>query len=152
MKLFSSHFRTINWHVCYADWFGWLNSLVRRGTWPSSSCKSDAVAASRLTPCASRTVSAVRKNELIASTCWVVSATCGKVVAVQPARYRSQTHAMGQDEDLEKLMGHLGQYQTLHFFITILVILISKIVSIFIPRSVSHLSLQKYRLVLKFTL
>lgn len=23
---------------------------------------------------------------------------------------RSQTHAMGQDEDLEKLMGHLGQY------------------------------------------
>lgn len=68
------------------------------------------------------------------------------------ARYRSQTHAMGQDEDLERLMGHLGQYQTLHFFITILVILISKIVSIFIPRSGSHLPLQKYRLVLKFTL
>lgn len=51
---------------------------------------------------------------------------------------RSQTHAMGQDEDLERLMGHLGQYQTLHFSITIPVVVFvilnyCRIVSILYP-------------------
>lgn len=51
---------------------------------------------------------------------------------------RSQTHAMGQDEDLERLMGHLGQYQTLHFSITIPVVVFDilnycRIVSILYP-------------------
>lgn len=128
MELISSHFRKINGHVCFAYWSDWLDSLVMRGTWPSFSWK---WRGGHLSPRATRSLllRAVRKSELIAaSPCrelWVRTAArwwwqCSPLPRTRTDHRR--THAMGQDEDLERLMGHLGQYQTLHFFITIFMI------------------------------